>query len=213
MNESTSAVGNLMRFLRWTSGAAAVALVLVGCGGGGRSDVTPAPTASAQMNPVAAAAVQWTRDALGSERRHWLKGLPITWEAEDFIAVHSSLDHPTAWNYVFSRFDAMSSLAYQSTQLCFHGHTHVPGVFAKNSSLVQLPAEPLLLEAGVKYLINAGSVGQPRDGDPRACYVIFDLERRFVFFRRVGYDMETTRRTILDSGLPPIDAERLADGR
>lgn len=166
-----------------------------------------------QMNPVAAAAVQWTRDALGSERKHWLEGLPITWEAEDFTAVHSSLDHPAAWNYVFSHFDAMSSLAYQSTQLCFHGHTHVPGAFAKNGSLLQLPAEPLLLQAGVKYLINAGSVGQPRDGDPRACYVIYDLERRFVFFRRVGYDMETTQKTILDIGLPSMSADRLADGR
>lgn len=167
----------------------------------------------AQMNPVAAAATQWTRDALGSERKRWLEGLPITWEAEDFIAVHSSLDHPTAWNYVFSRFDAMSSLAYQSTQLCFHGHTHVPGAFARNVDIVQLAAEPLLLQAGVKYMINAGSVGQPRDRDPRACYVIYDLERRFVIFRRVGYDMETTQKTILDSGLPSMSADRLADGR
>lgn len=166
-----------------------------------------------QMNPVAAAAVQWTRDALGSERRRWLEGLPLTCDAEDFTAVHSSLDHPAAWNYVFSNVEAMSSLAYQSTQLCFHGHTHVPGVFAKNVGLVQLAADPLLLQAGVKYLINAGSVGQPRDRDPRACYVIYDLERRFVFFRRVRYDMDATRKTILDSGLPPMSAERLADGR
>lgn len=167
----------------------------------------------AQMNPVAAAAVQWTRDALGSERRRWLEGLPLIWEAEDFTAVHSSLDHPAAWNYVFSFFDAMSSLAYQSTQLCFHGHTHVPGAIAKNCSIEQLAAKPLLLQDGVKYMINAGSVGQPRDRDSRACYVIYDLERRFVFFRRVDYDMDTARKAILDSGLPPMSAERLADGR
>lgn len=89
----------------------------------------------------------------------------------------------------------------------------VPGVFAKNFGLVPLAAEPLLVQAGVKYMINAGPVGQPRDRDPRACYVIYDLERRFVFFRRVGYDMETTQKTILDSGLPSMSADLLADGR
>jgi diadenosine tetraphosphatase ApaH/serine/threonine PP2A family protein phosphatase len=123
------------------------------------------------------------------------------------------LDQPTNWNYVTNRFDAMSNFSYQFTQVCFHGHTHVPRVYIKDSKVHEVAAESVVIEPGSKYFINAGSVGQPRDGDWRSCYAIYDIESRLIVFRRIEYDLAKTQKKILDAGLPPMLAERLADGR
>jgi predicted phosphodiesterase len=165
------------------------------------------------LNPVAAAALMWTRDQLSEEQRTWLRRLRMVRQVEDFTIVHSTLDQPANWNYVTNKFDAMSNFSYQFTQVCFHGHTHVPRVFVKTQRVQEEPAESIAIEAGAKYFINVGSVGQPRDGDWRACYAIFDLPTHTVVFRRVEYDLATTQRKILDADLPPMLAERLADGR
>ena len=165
------------------------------------------------MNPVAATALQWTRDQLDDDQRLWLKRLRMVRQVSDFTIVHSTLDQPVHWNYVTNRFDAMSNFSYQFTQLCFHGHTHVPRVFMKSDKVREVPAESIAIEAGAKYFINIGSVGQPRDGDPRPCYAIYDQENKVVVFRRVDYDIEKTQAKIIDAGLPPMLAERLAEGR
>lgn len=165
------------------------------------------------MNPVAAAALMWTRGHLDDEQRTWLRRLRMVRQIEDFTVVHSTLDQPANWNYVTNKFDAMSNFSYQFTQVCFHGHTHVPRVFVKSSKVQEEPAESLAIEENAKYFINVGSVGQPRDGDWRACYAIYDLEHHLVVFRRVEYDLALTQRKILDAGLPPLLAERLAEGR
>lgn len=165
------------------------------------------------MNPVAAAALEWTRLQLHEDQRAWLRRLRMVRQVEDFTIVHSTLDQPANWNYVTNRFDAMSNFSYQFTQICFHGHTHVPRVYVKTDKVQEVPAESITIEEGAKYFINAGSVGQPRDGDPRACYAIYDLTHKLVVFRRLDYDRETTKRKILDAGLPPMLAERLDDGR
>ena len=165
------------------------------------------------MNPVAATALQWTRKQLDEESRNWLRQLRMVRQVRDFTVVHSTLDQPSNWNYVTNRFDAMSNFSYQFTQVCFHGHTHVPRVYVKNDKVEENPAEQVVIESGLKYFINAGSVGQPRDGDWRACYAIYDLAHNMVVFRRVEYDIETTQKKILEAGLPEMLAERLADGR
>jgi diadenosine tetraphosphatase ApaH/serine/threonine PP2A family protein phosphatase len=165
------------------------------------------------MNPVAATALQWTRDQLDDDQRLWLKRLRMVRQVSDFTIVHSTLDQPVHWNYVTNRFDAMSNFSYQFTQLCFHGHTHVPRVFMKSDKVREVPAESIAIEAGAKYFINIGSVGQPRDGDPRPCYAIYDQENKVVVFRRVDYEIEKTQAKIIDAGLPPMLAERLAEGR
>lgn len=165
------------------------------------------------MNPVAAAALEWTREQLTEEQRKWLSRLRMVRQVSDFTVVHSTLDQPSHWNYVTNRFDAMSNFSYQFTQVCFHGHTHVPRVYVKKDRVQEVPAESVLIEDGSKYFINAGSVGQPRDGDWRACYVIYDLEQRLIVFRRVEYDIETTQEKILAAGLPTMLAERIAEGR
>lgn len=165
------------------------------------------------MNPVAAAALEWTRAQLSEEQRQWLARLRMVRQVADFTVVHSTLDQPTHWNYVTNRFDAMSNFSYQFTQLCFHGHTHVPRVYIKDSRVSEVPAESVTIEPGTKYFINVGSVGQPRDGDWRACYAIYDAEHRLVVFRRVEYDIATTQQKILDAGLPEMLAARIAEGR
>jgi len=165
------------------------------------------------MNPVAAAALLWTREQLNDEQINWLRRLRMVRQVEDFTVVHSTLDQPANWNYVTNKFDAMSNFSYQFTQVCFHGHTHVPRVFVKSSRVQEEPAESLAVEEHSKYFVNVGSVGQPRDGDWRACYAIYDLNHHLVVFRRVEYDLALTQRKIIDAGLPPMLAERLAEGR
>ncbi len=165
------------------------------------------------MNPVAAAALEWTRQQLSEEQRTWLRRLRMVRQIADFTVVHSTLDQPANWNYVTNRFDAMSNFSYQFTQVCFHGHTHVPRVYVKGEKVQEVPAESVIIEPGQKYFINVGSVGQPRDGDWRACYAIYDLPSKTVVFRRLDYDIKTTQSKILAAGLPEMLAERLADGR
>ncbi len=165
------------------------------------------------MNPVAATAMQWTRDELDEEQRLWLKRLRMVRQVSNYTIVHSTLDQPANWNYVTNRFDAMSNFSYQFTQVCFHGHTHVPRVYIKSDKVREVPAESIELEANSKYFINVGSIGQPRDGDARACYAIFDHEAKLVNFRRIEYDVALTQNKIIQAGLPKMLAERLSDGR
>lgn len=165
------------------------------------------------MNPNAAAALQWTRSQLSSEQREWLRNLRMVRQVFDFTIVHSTLDQPQAWTYVTNKFDAMSNFSYQFTQVCFHGHTHVPRIFVRGSRVKVVPADSIEIEEGMKYFINIGSVGQPRDLDWRSCYVIYDLPNKLITFRRIEYDLETTQRKILEAGLPESLAARLADGR
>jgi predicted phosphodiesterase len=165
------------------------------------------------MNPVAATALQWTREQLDDDQRLWLKKLRMVRQVGDYTIVHSTLDQPLHWNYVTNRFDAMSNFSYQFTQLCFHGHTHVPRVYVKGDKVREVPPLSVNIEPNSKYFINAGSVGQPRDGDPRASYVIFDHSSKTIIFRRIEYDIETTQRKIIEAGLPVTLAERLAEGR
>ena len=165
------------------------------------------------MNPIAAYALQWTREQLDEDQRLWLKRLRMVRQVADYTIVHSTVDQPFHWNYVTNRFDAMSNFSYQFTQLCFHGHTHVPRVYIKSDKVREVAADSIKIEPNYKYFINAGSVGQPRDGDPRACYVIYDSQSGVIVFRRIEYDMATTQQKIVAAGLPDMLADRLEEGR
>lgn len=165
------------------------------------------------MNPIAAEALQWTRDQLTDEQREYLARMRMVRQVEDFTVVHSTLDQPNVWNYVTNKFDAMSNFSYQFTQVCFHGHTHVPRVFVRGSKVKEVQPESIAIEEGMKYFINAGSVGQPRDGEWKASYCIYDMESKIITFRRLEYDIATTQKKILEAGLPEALASRLADGR
>ncbi len=165
------------------------------------------------MTPVAAQALMWTRENLTQEQRDWLRKMRMVRQVADFTIVHSTLDQPTNWNYVTNRFDAMSNFSYQFTQVCFHGHTHVPRIYVKDAKVHEVPAESVVIEPGAKYFINVGSVGQPRDGDWRSCYAIYDLENHLIVFRRIEYNIALTQKKIIDTGLPEMLAYRLEEGR
>jgi predicted phosphodiesterase len=164
------------------------------------------------LSPVAATAMEWTRQQLDDEQKQWLRKLRMVRQIEDFTVVHSTLDEPGNWGYVFNNYDAMANFPYQYTQVCFHGHTHKPKVFVKSTQVATVLADTVTIEPGMKYFINVGSVGQPRDGDCRACYAIYDPVLHLVVFRRVEYDIAKAQEKILAAGLPERLAERLAEG-
>ncbi len=165
------------------------------------------------LNPLAQAALEWTRRTLSEEDRAWLRGLRMVRQVRDFTIVHSTLDTPANWAYVMNKFDAMASFAYQFTQLCFFGHTHTPKVYKKGTTVTVESPDFTKLEVGKKYFINVGSVGQPRDGDWRSAYALYDNERQEISIRRIPYDIETTQRKIRAAGLPEALALRLALGK
>lgn len=180
---------------------------------GNHDEVAGAATEIIGLNPLALNALLWTRDQLSDEDRKWLRELRLVRQVKDFTIVHATLDTPGGWDYVLNKFDAMSSFSYQFTQLCFFGHTHVPRVYVKGLSVMVENETFITLEKGRKYFINVGSVGQPRDGDWRASYAIYDAEAGTVALRRVEYDLASAQRKIIDAGLPPQLAERLAYGK
>ncbi|HDL77609.1 MAG TPA: metallophosphoesterase [Lentisphaerae bacterium] len=165
------------------------------------------------FHPLAADVVDWTRQQLSAEEREYLRGLPLVKQVEGFTVVHSTLDNPEMWGYVFDALDAEANFNYQVTSVCFYGHTHVPLAFEKADVVRGGLYEKIRIQRGRKYFINVGSVGQPRDGDPRAAYAIYDLVKNEVQLRRVPYDFRITQRKVLAVGLPSRIAARLAVGR
>jgi diadenosine tetraphosphatase ApaH/serine/threonine PP2A family protein phosphatase len=165
------------------------------------------------LNPLAETALRWTRDQLTAEQRQWLRDLKLVRQVRDFTIVHATLDSPGSWGYVTNRFDAMASFSYQFTQLCFYGHTHVPRVFEKADAVRAGRGFDIPMEKGVKYFVNVGSVGQPRDGDWRAAYAVYDAQAQMISIRRVEYDVVSAQAKILAAGLPHLLAERLNFGK
>jgi diadenosine tetraphosphatase ApaH/serine/threonine PP2A family protein phosphatase len=166
----------------------------------------------AGFTELAAAAMQWTRGQLGEKDKEWLRSLRLQRVIRDFTVVHATLDTPHKWGYVVTPGDAGASFTYQHTPVCFFGHTHEPFVFSTGIVVKKNTYDKLKLKPGTQYLINTGSVGQPRDHDWRAAYVIYHPETLEVELRRIPYDIETTQKKILGAGLPPELAERLALG-
>lgn len=182
----------------------------------------------AKMNPVARQAMDWTRDQLDEESLKWLSRLQYqrivrTDTGCTFSIVHASLDHPKSWNYVINANDASSHFQRQIPPLCFHGHTHAPKVFISNGvstvedfdvlqDLYKSGYTEFQPQVGLKYFVNVGSVGQPRDNDPRACYAVYDSDYNLVVIKRVSYDIQAAQDAIYAAGLPEYLAERLMRG-
>lgn len=165
------------------------------------------------FHPLAADAVDWTRRQLSAEQQQYLSDLKYVERIENFTIVHSTLDMPERWGYVFENLEAEASFNYQATTVCFFGHTHVPLAFEKGSEITGGTYARIKLQLGRRYLINAGSVGQPRDGDNRAAYAIYDIPKKEVELRRIPYDIIAAQDKILKAGLPDRLANRLATGR
>jgi diadenosine tetraphosphatase ApaH/serine/threonine PP2A family protein phosphatase len=166
------------------------------------------------FSPLAASVIEWTRHVLTTEQKEYLKSLRLKRMCDGFMMVHSTLDNPGKWGYVFDEVHAADHFAYQTAAICFHGHTHIPAVFRKIGERTErLPPEPITFSFGSKLFVNVGSVGQPRDNDPRACYVIYDSTSRSITFHRVAYNVAAAQKRILEAGLPERLALRLALGK
>jgi len=165
------------------------------------------------FNDAAAEAVSWSRNQLTEDDRRWLRDLKYFRLVANFSIVHATLDAPQRWGYVFEKLEAAASFTYQNTQVCFFGHTHVPVAFIRDTGVRGGTYSKFRVESGKKYFVNVGSVGQPRDGDPRAAYVIYDLPQQTIELRRLDYDIPTAQAKIRAAGLPERLAERLATGR
>jgi predicted phosphodiesterase len=172
------------------------------------------------FNPVARSAAQWTLRVLSPENAGYIRALPrgpIT--VDGFQVAHGSLQDED--EYVISASEAGDAFTYMETRLAFFGHTHVQGGFIWNLSRVEtilrVPTQAgeanLEIDSDCAYLINPGSTGQPRDGDPRAAYAIYDTGEKQITYYRVGYDVEAAQKKIHAAGLPPILADRLSLGR
>ena len=170
------------------------------------------------FNPIARVAMLWTRGRLDADHGRYLEHLALRTTVEEATLVHASPHRPEEWDYLISAQDGFDAFADFDTRLCFVGHSHRPGAWALGSSgrehMAQLtPARSrVTLEDGRRYLVNVGSVGQPRDRDPRAAYAIWDRDDRAVTIRRVDYDHRAAAGKILAAGLPRPLADRLANG-
>jgi predicted phosphodiesterase len=172
------------------------------------------------FNPMAKSAAHWTRESLTPQTLEYLRGLPAgPLVVDEMIEIcHGSpLDEDL---YVVADVDAARAIAVARTPICLFGHTHVAvSALMDGERCLHIdapqghPEFPTTINGDSKYLINPGSVGQPRDGDSRAAYAIVDLERKVVTLYRVAYPIEAAQKKILDAGLPPMLAYRLGMGR
>jgi diadenosine tetraphosphatase ApaH/serine/threonine PP2A family protein phosphatase len=162
------------------------------------------------FNEYAAEAVLWTRQHITPENAKFLEELPLSFADGNFRFVHASPAYPEDWSYLYSSYEAEYAMDFFEEQICFYGHTHRPVIFSENGK--QIFENSVELVRGEKYLINVGSVGQPRDGDPRACVMLFDEEKFIASYVRIGYDVDRVRIKILHAGLPVFLGERLLYG-
>ena len=156
----------------------------------------------------------WTAEQLSPDDKKFLNTLPYDYRDDEksFLLVHSSPFQPEYFNYILSPNDAMFEFAEFEEKVCFIGHSHKPAIFSSSGFLVT----PNLMEKSIdddhRYIINVGSVGQPRDGDSRGCVVIYDSWRKSVRHIRFEYPLEITQRKIESFNLPNFLAERLSRG-
>lgn len=156
-------------------------------------------------------AILWTHRTLSIEEKRFLFNLPLIYKENNFTLVHGTLSVPEEFNYVLDVSDAEENLQIQDTSFCFVGHSHIPEIYVSDAGVV-LRQKSQRIKAD-KCLVNVGSVGQPRDGDNRASYCIFDSDKKTVSINRVRYNVKGARDKILAAGLPSLIAYRLLEGK
>lgn len=169
------------------------------------------------FNEVARAAGLWTRERLTAENRRWLLALAAGPRRLDGVLAYCHGSPADEDDYLFSRADASSALAAATEAVTFFGHTHVACAFRAGAGEIELlvpsaSGDHLDLAPGARHLVNPGSVGQPRDHDPRAAFLVYDRDSGRVTWHRTDYDRARARSRILEAGLPPMLAERLEWG-
>lgn len=166
------------------------------------------------FNPLAAEAILWTKRKLSDSDRTFLQSLELVYENDDLTLVHGTLDTPHDFNYMEDDYAAGQSFEWLKNNICFVGHSHVAGIFVleKGTEISYSRDSSIRLAPGKKYIVNVGSIGQPRDGNPKAAYCVYDSAKSEVSIKRIDYDVEAARKKILSAGLPEFLGERLLTG-
>jgi len=165
------------------------------------------------FNKTAEAAVLWTQRSLSRKDISFLEKLDILFKNSHLTLVHGTLDSPKDFRYMAGKSEAEATFNLMETEVCFVGHSHVPGFFSQKNNITRyFYEEKRNISKGEKLIVNAGSVGQPRDGDPRLSYAVYDTDGAFVQLKRVPYDIKKSQKKILEAGLPPSLARRLKNG-
>jgi diadenosine tetraphosphatase ApaH/serine/threonine PP2A family protein phosphatase len=170
------------------------------------------------MRPDAAFVIEWTRSNLDAEQIAFLAKLPMEQQRDDQLYVHANAWHPEGWEYILGRSEAQRSLWSTERHYTFCGHVHEPRLYfasgvGKMGDFVPTPGIAIPMPPHRRWLAIPGSVGQPRDGNPAACYAVFDDDRTELTYHRVPYDLESAGAKILAAKLPQRLASRLEDGQ
>jgi len=161
-------------------------------------------------------AMEWTKQHLLEADKDFLRALPLTHAEGEMFFVHSSPCDPGRFSYVFpdNDYSVIEAFSHLTKRVNFIGHTHWPSIMYQEGDKVILISETTIaVEDECTYLINVGSVGQPRDYDSRSCYALYDTDKQIITLHRVGYNYRVTQKKIKENGLHPFLAERLEKGR
>jgi diadenosine tetraphosphatase ApaH/serine/threonine PP2A family protein phosphatase len=164
------------------------------------------------FNTFARLAVIWTRKVIDPADSNFLSLLPLLKSEDGLVFVHSSPNTPQEWRYIYTLDEAYNNFEILREKICFIGHSHIPVVFKADNHFEYFVSSSFKIEAGFRYIVNIGSIGQPRDRDPRASFVIYDTEERSIEYKRVEYDIAKAQAKIIQAGLPQILAARLGVG-
>lgn len=165
------------------------------------------------FNQYARDAAIWTANHISQETKDWVDGLPLVQQYEDFTVVHGSLQNPELFNYVQTLKDAEFNFQAMKSRILFLGHSHQPLAFFDTDPLTYTLDAEIPLDPEVKTIVNVGSVGQPRDEDPRSCFALYDQEKKVIELHRVEYDIGAASKKIVEAGLPEALALRLSLGK
>lgn len=166
------------------------------------------------FNPLALEAILWTKQQLDKNSINILNSLKLFYQDNGVTFVHSGLNNPQEFNYMLDKKAALESFKLLETNICFVGHTHIAGIFSedKSGNIVYLNKATCAMEEGFSYIVNTGSVGQPRDGNPQAAFCIYDSVSKTIEIKRTAYDIKKARAKIIAAGLPQYLGDRLLNG-
>jgi predicted phosphodiesterase len=167
------------------------------------------------FNEYAQQAMEWTRGVLTEESLKILSGFSMEHEFDQSHLVHSTPKEPNQWNYIFDLDDAEENFGFFHKQMCIIGHSHFPAIIKKFNGRHCFLHEESQSEIAkdFRYIVNIGSVGQPRDGSNKACFMIYDAAKKTVTLKRLDYDFKKTQEKMKKRGLPQFLIDRLAVGR
>ena len=162
------------------------------------------------FNDYAKLSTYWTFSVLSAGSRNFISSLDFSWQDDKIFLVHATPANPAMWRYVLTEQDAREEFEAFTPKVCFIGHSHFPVIFSKNEGLIKV--QKYVLNEQDKYIVNVGSVGQPRDGNPQTCFCVYDTDNGQLEYVRLNYDAVLTRDKIIKAGLPVFLGDRLLNG-